>query len=274
MIYWRNNRGGDDVTRYIRANYNGVKGDGVSYPEKVGKVLFPIVDSDCKYQYSPKWANGKKYDFYLPKYDMIVELHGVQHYKVRSFMGDQTENDAYKRSLAKENGITFYYEIDCRKSIFSFIKNNIVQINEIDWSQIDWEFVANEAERDIVKIVCKHKRENPDVTIRELSELFNVSTHAIRTYVEKGSDLGWCDYNFKELLYQKNGERLKGEGNPNPSKTVLAYKDGTMVGRYSSLEECCDPKLNGLGIKFNKSDVSRVCNGKRKHSKGYTFKYE
>ena len=35
-----------------------------------------------------------------------------------------------------------------------------------------------------------------------------------------------------------------------------------------------NPELNGLGIKFNKSDVSRVCNGARKHTKHYTFKYE
>ena len=114
------------MPRYTRANYNGIKGDGISYPEKIGKALFPLVDDTCKYQYSPKWANGKQYDFYLPKYNMIIELHGSQHYKARGFMEDQTDNDTYKRNLASENGIIKYYEVDCRKSVFSFIKDNIM----------------------------------------------------------------------------------------------------------------------------------------------------
>lgn len=262
------------MPRYTRANYNGTKGDGISYPEKIGKALFPLIDDTYKYQYSPRWANGKQYDFYLPKYNMIIELHGSQHYNARGFMEDQTENDIYKRNLANDNGINAYYEIDCRKSVFSFIKDNIMQIEEIDWSNIDWNHVSQKAELDIVKAMCDYKRENPQANIGELSELFEVSTHAVRTYIEKGSDLGWCDYNFRELQYKASGERYRGKGNPNPSKTILAYKDSILVGRYNSLNECCDPELNGLGIKFNKSDVSRVCNGIRKHTKHYTFKYE
>ena len=262
------------MPRYNRANYNGTKGDGISYPEKVGRALFPLVDNNCKYQYSPKWANGKKYDFYLPKYNMIIELHGSQHYKARGFMEDQVENDTYKRDLAKDNGITTYYEINCSKSVFSFIKENITEIKDIDWSNIDWDYVSNKAELDIVKAMCDYKKENPKANIKELSELFEVSTHAVRTYIEKGSDLGWCEYNFRELQYKANGERYKGKGNPNPSKTILAFKDGVLVGKYESLNECCNPELNGLGIKFDKSSVSNVCNGKRKHTKHYTFKYE
>ena len=122
------------MPRYNRANYNGTKGDGISYPEKVGRVLFPLVDNNCKYQYSPKWANGKKYDFYLPKYNMIIELHGSQHYKARGFMEDQVENDTYKRDLAKDNGITTYYEINNANELAWFrnsVNNGNNKINAI-----------------------------------------------------------------------------------------------------------------------------------------------
>ena len=151
---------------------------------------------------------------------MIIELHGSQHYKARGFMEDQTDNDTYKRNLASENGIIKYYEVDCRKSVFSFIKDNIMLIEDIDWSNINWDTVSEKAELDIVKAMCDYKREHPEASIGELSELFEVSTHAVRTYIEKGSDLGWCDYNFRELQYKTSSERYKGKGNPNPSKTI------------------------------------------------------
>ena len=275
MCYNKNKKKGVIVMpRYTRANYNGTKGDGISYPEKVGRALFYLVDGNVVYQYSPKWANNKKYDFYLPKYNMIIELHGEQHYKPKGFMGDQTENDIYKRELAKNNNITYYYEIDCSSTLFSYIKNNITTIKEIDWSNIDWDNVAKNAELDIVKLVCDFKREHNDYNIKQLAEEFQISTHAVRTYVRKGADLGWCEYNFRELQYTETKKREKGKGNPNPGKTVLVYKDGVLVGRYDSLPECCNDKTNGLQIKFSASKVSLVCNGKSKQHKGYTFKYE
>ena len=42
------------------------------------------------------------------------------------------------------------------------------------------------------------------------------------------------------ILSITNGERYKGKGNPNPSKTILVYKDGILVGKYDSLNECCN----------------------------------
>lgn len=253
----------------------GIKGDGISYPEKVGRLVFPVLDEDCVYQYRPHWSGGKIYDFYLPNLNMIVELHGSQHYDPRGFMKSQRDNDRKKRELAITNGVKHYYEIDCRHSKFNWIKDHIMTTKEIEWEsiKIDWAFVCSESEKDLVKELCEYKKQNPDANILELSSIFDVSTHAVRTYVEKGAELGWCTYNFKELQYESNSDRFKGKGNPNPSKTVEVYRDGILLGRYDSLGECCSSEINGLGIDFQKSKVSNVCTGKRKHHKGYTFKY-
>lgn len=261
--------------RYRKVYDKGIKGDGISYPEKVGRALFPIIDKDCKYQYRPNWSNGKVYDFYLPSLNMIVELHGSQHYHPTGFMKCQRDNDRQKREIAISNGVEHYYEIDCRHSRFNWIKDHIKTIEEIKWDDIaiDWDYISLQSEKDLVKELCKYKKQNPETNILELSKLFGISTHAVRTYIDKGAELGWCSYNFKELQYESNSRLFKGKGNPNPSKTVEVYRNNVFLGRYDSLGDCCDSKTNGLGIDFQKSKVSNVCTGKRKHHKGYTFKY-
>ena len=57
------------------------------------------------------WSEQKRYDFYLPKQNLIIEYHGVQHYKeVKEFflpLKEQQKIDSWKEAQAKENGINY-----------------------------------------------------------------------------------------------------------------------------------------------------------------------
>ena len=57
------------------------------------------------------WSEQKRYDFYLPKQNLIIEYHGVQHYKeVKEFflpLEEQQKIDSWKEAQAKENGINY-----------------------------------------------------------------------------------------------------------------------------------------------------------------------
>lgn len=249
--------------------------DGVSYPEKVGRSLFPLLDNDCIYQYRPQWGEGKLYDFYLPNYDMIIELHGGQHYEPRGYMVniDIKKNDTLKKTLAKENGVTHYYEIDCRNSTFNWIVENIMSIKELDFSSIDMVQIFKDSEKNIVKEVCDFRRINPKISVKEMCERFGLSTHAIQTYLKKGSELGWCDYNLKEVANEQRGEFFRAN-NPNPPKSVVVFKNGVRIKEYSSLAECEQKSEEDFGVRFNKSHISQVCNQTRKTHRGYTFKYK
>ncbi len=63
-------------------------------------------------QYSPSWIGRKRYDFYLPTHNLIIEFHGIQHYEyipffhrsMRAFRSSQ-KDDAFKEAEAKKNGI-------------------------------------------------------------------------------------------------------------------------------------------------------------------------
>ena len=66
-----------------------------------------------------KTIGNKRYDGYIPFFEIIIEMHGEQHYKQSGWgknIRDEQENDKYKKRLAFENGITEdkYIEIDCR----------------------------------------------------------------------------------------------------------------------------------------------------------------
>lgn len=54
-----------------------------------------------------EWSNSKRYDFYLPQYNLLIEYNGIQHYKevprFRYSLQEQQEIDKWKLNAAKEN---------------------------------------------------------------------------------------------------------------------------------------------------------------------------
>lgn len=50
--------------------------DGFSYPEKFVSCFLKQLNEPFITQYSPSWANKKRYDFYLPNMNIIVEVDG------------------------------------------------------------------------------------------------------------------------------------------------------------------------------------------------------
>lgn len=79
--------------------------DGISYPEKFVANMLMQLNIKFIRQYSKvnaSWVKDKFYDFYLPDYNMIIEVHGMQHYK-QSFLKvkyeDQIQIDYDKKTM-------------------------------------------------------------------------------------------------------------------------------------------------------------------------------
>lgn len=57
------------------------------------------------------WSDKKIYDFYLPKYNLIIEYNGVQHYKETNFfkvsLKEQQRIDLHKRNMAENHNIKY-----------------------------------------------------------------------------------------------------------------------------------------------------------------------
>ncbi|MED3562359.1 zinc-ribbon domain-containing protein [Bacillus xiapuensis] len=242
--------------------------DGLSYPEKIMASVLDQLNINFKTQKIFNWSKGinhennklkgdKKYDFYIPNLNMIIETHGVQHYEggFERYGGrnleEEQENDKLKKKLASENGIENYIVIDCRKSELEFIKNKIINSVLsilIDLNKIDW-LSANEiACNSLVKKTCELWNSYEKSTFKIAKQL-NVSYGTVIRYLKQGGKLGWCEYNTDNTIVQLtvNGEYIREYANANEAAKIL---------------------------KIQQPSISRVCNGKMKSTGGYKWMFK
>lgn len=185
--------------------------DKQSYPEKLMYSILKQLNIEFETQYSPKWIEGKRYDFYIPKLNTIIETHGLQHYEytgLKRSLEEEKENDKIKNEIALNNGINNYIIIDCRKSELDWIKNNIfnsklnslLDLNNIDWNVCEY-FACNS---NLIKEACNYKSENPNMTTTQIGNIMGYDLKTIRRWLKRGNSLGWCVYDAQK----EKGRRL------------------------------------------------------------------
>lgn len=177
--------------------------DGISYPEKFVRNLLSISNIDFICQKVFDWSDKRKYDFYLPKQNMIIETHGQQHYVDRKFFSNRTlyeeqKNNAYKEMIAKRNGISYYCVLDCRKSNCQWIKKSIIQsdllkICKINIDSINWDYIDFKSNNSLIHEVCELY--NGGISIKEIPEILSISYSTCQNYLKIGSNNKMCDYN-------------------------------------------------------------------------------
>lgn len=245
-------------------------GDGIPYSEKF--IVSILNQLNIKYikEYKPKWNNGKRYDFYLEDYNIIIECHGIQHYIQTNREGARTlqeeqKNDKYKKQLALDNGIKTYIELDCKYSELEYIKQSILnsELNNLfDLSKIDWLMCEEYSLKNVIKEVCDYwyihnEVNNEELTVDDISKLFNLGKATVYKYLRQGTKLKWCNYIPKQ----------------NNKKPIEIFKDGKSLGIFESGAELERQSEELFGVKLIRSGVSSVCKDKISQYKGFTFKY-
>ncbi len=172
--------------------------DGVSYPEKFVRNVFNQLGVDYVYQFSiPSIERGtKRYDFYIPSLNTVIELHGSQHYRDWTFSSATItqENDNFKKKLALDYGITNYIIINCSKSEKEFMKNNIIKMmaDVLKLDGVDW----NEAHKNAISSICGRAigLYNQGKTVSEIMEELNLARGVVIRYLRRGEEAGLCTY--------------------------------------------------------------------------------
>jgi len=83
--------------------------------EKEVENLLKKINVSYKKEFTPKWANKKRYDFCIEDNKILIECQGIQHYEPIEYFGGEKEykkrikNDKEKKKLAKENGYKLIY---------------------------------------------------------------------------------------------------------------------------------------------------------------------
>ena len=248
--------------------------EGVSFSEKTVMSLLDQLNINYFREYSPVWCNNRRYDFYFEYNDnkYIIETHGSQHYIEHSFCGlggrtleEERINDIYKKELALQNGIDYYIVLDCRESNIEFIKASILS-SELSYifnlSNIDWLECEKFALGNMCKQVCEYWNNKEEwETTKDLAKIFKMDRNSISSYLKKGQKIGWCLYNPEEELN-------KGRKKNSLTKKVEVYKNDTLLGVYDNPNQVCE-NIDNIDI----YGIYRVCSGRQKTHKGYTFKY-
>lgn len=184
--------------------------DGKSYSEKLMYSLLNQLKVNFFNDTSFAWLSNKRYDFYIPSLNVIIETHGEQHYS-KSFytciggrtVEEEQYNDQYKYEMSIANGIKpeNYIVIDCRKSDFNFIKENILNsrlADVFDLSSVDWALVLRESTKSILISICKAWEEG--LSVKEISTKYMIGRITVSRYLQIGTEIGICNHTNKEAL--------------------------------------------------------------------------
>jgi DNA-binding CsgD family transcriptional regulator len=168
-------------------------------------IQFEYQKSDFLWSKNVKHDNSrlcgdKRYDFYVPLINAIIETHGSQHYDKKFKMDEKDlkeikENDLLKKSIAVKNGISNYITIDCSKSELYSTKNNILdsELSKLlDLSNVNWLKCHEYACKNLVKEVCNLYQRK--IKLVDIQDQLKISITTIINYLKQGNILGWCNY--------------------------------------------------------------------------------
>ena len=254
-------------------------GDGTSIPNKIMFNLLEQLNVDFKTEYSPTWIKPRRYDFYVPSMNLIIEMdgrlgHGNDGYSDSVSKEDLYNIDLIKDEKANKNGLKVI-RIDCRylstDNKIEYIKHKInnSELNLIfNLDNINWIEIEKFAYSNFVKVACDYKKNNPTLTTAQIGNIMGYTQSTIVRWLHIGNKLGWCEYNPKQE--QRKAVAKNGKAN---GKEVSVYKDGEYIKTYCSVAEASRRSKEDLGIYVYEANIAKVCRGLRKTTGGYTFVY-
>lgn len=251
-----------------------VCGDGVSYPEKIIISMLNQLKIGYIHDKPRPWSDKKRYDFYLPDYNLIIETHGNQHYahgfssinskktknKTRTLEEEQI-NDFYKRELAFTNNIKHYIELDCRESELGYIKNSIInsELNCLfDLSKVDWIQCELDTHKTFFIDVLNHWNSGIRNSV-DIAKLLNLDRHTVQKYLKVAASHSMCDYNSEEGL--KNGREKAYAVN---CRKVVCTETKQI---FNSIKDAA------FFAKVTYQGISSACRGEQETSGGYHWIY-
>lgn len=192
--------------------------DGISYPNKFSYAfLKQLPIKNHIHEYSPKWANGKRYDNYFEYQGQgyILEMDGKQHfidYKDTPFkkLEEQQANDELKNNMAIKQGIKVI-RINCTNIYKTKIKDEILssELAEIfDLSKIDWNECDIFARNNLTKSVWEYYNDNPLSVTSDIMNKFSLSKITVQRYLRQGSLLGVIKYSKKDIHARMKQRRI------------------------------------------------------------------
>lgn len=219
--------------------------EGISFPERFMASLLKINNIHYEFQKSFVDLPRKRFDFYLPELNVVIEMNGKQHYKdVPYFKNNRTfESDSIKQKYCRLNNIG-YIPINCSVSSFDFIIHNIKKTDleflmiNITKKQISDEMTRTFVNENIKDIIKDYEKGDSYRTLIKRYNLKNKS-HLIAILKRMG------------VYTYRDGGKLN-------SKKIICINNKRV---FESVREA----MNYAGLNSS-SHIVQVCKGKRNTS--------
>ena len=248
--------------------------DGVSYPNKFMYNILEQLNIKFITEYSPKWLNKRRFDFYIPSKQLIIEMDGsIGHGHKDSINGTTKEEskaiDNWKDKQANIHNLKVI-RIDCNYKNHNkkeYIYNSIINSELIlmfDFSNINWSIADKYATKNKIKFICEYYEINKDkMLIKDMSKHFNINPSTFLSYLKRGNKFNWCNYDKDESI------EMKFKLGKTRAKKVKIVETGDIF--KSAIE--CDIKSEELyGIKFTFGGICSSCRNNKPY-KGFHFEY-
>lgn len=194
-------------TREERLSSCPVCGIRSSWTERFIFSIFIQAGIDFEVQKEFNWLQNRWYDVYLPKYNAIVEINGVQHYEpIKNPNREQRtaeqqyleciSSDKLKYNSAIKNGLS-YYVIDAREqnNLYNMAKS---VLTFIDFSNISTFECGKFATNNVVKKYCNLWNEG--YSVDEISQKLNCSIGTVQRRLREGTQYNLCNYSKEQNM--------------------------------------------------------------------------
>lgn len=241
--------------------------DNMSVPEKVMYCLLKELGVNFEQEKRFDWLNNRLYDFYLSDNNIIIEMHGEQHYSTKGFVvneKDLLENqkiDKFKREMAIKEGISFYIEIEARESDYEYIKNNILSSKLpalIDLNNVSWTSVFLNCSKSLNIEVLELWETG--IPVGEVAKLAGIHVATARNILIKFQSAGKCVYDaYRGIRKYAKSKRYQVHQYDENFKLIKIWDGLTSI------------KEDG---EFWYTSVSESCNNYNLTHKGFHWRYE
>lgn len=234
--------------------------DGVSYPNKFMYDMLLQLNVEFISEYMPDWIKPKRYDFYIPIYDIIIEMDGNIGHGNKTFDNLTPDEsvfiDNYKDKKALDNGIEVI-RIDSRISDLKYIKNSIVNSKLstlFDLNNVDFLLCNKNAYSSLKIRVCDlwNKYHEMEDILREVK----LPRGTIIKYLKDCSEYGLCDYNPKEQMIRSGKRNIYNACFSNSIKVICL----DTMEIFDSISDA----YRWLGYNPDGHTIQDACKGKQK----------
>lgn len=229
--------------------------DGVSYPNKYMRSMLGQLGVSFEQEYIPEWIKPKRFDFFVPAKNIIIEMDGNIGHGRKTFDGmtplESLQADLFKDAKALDYGITVI-RIDCIISDSDYIKNSICKsgLSDIfDLSKVDFNRCNKEANSSLKMLTCNLWNKYHDMS-KILNEV-NLRRTTIIKYLKDCAKYGLCDYNPKEQQIKSGKNNIKKAYQSNGIRVICL--------ETNQIFDSCSAAYDWLGYNPNGHSIQDNC---------------